>query len=107
DLGDLVASGDAGAIRQATHRLRGSSGNVGALEVTRLLAELEELTAAGGLDGATALVAGIVTAFEPAAAALRDRHAPASCMGPSAPRPAGGAVLQPVPPTGFEPVPPP
>ncbi|MEA2900441.1 MAG: two-component system, sensor histidine kinase and response regulator [Actinomycetota bacterium] len=72
----LVADGDAAAVRQAAHRLRGSSGNVGALHVTALLAELEEDSVKGRLDRAPDLLCDIERAFDQAAAVLVERCAP-------------------------------
>ena len=75
-LRTLVADGDAAAVRQAAHRLRGSSGTVGALHVTARLAELEEESAEGRLDRAVDLLGDIERAFDQTAAALVERCAP-------------------------------
>ena len=75
-LRSLVADGDAAAVRQAAHRLRGSSGTVGALHVTARLAELEEESAEGRLDRAVDLLGDIERAFDQTAAALVERCAP-------------------------------
>ena len=72
----LVVDGDAAAVRQAAHRLRGSSGNVGALHVTALLAELEEDSVKGTLDRAVDLLGDIERAFDQTAAVLVERCAP-------------------------------
>jgi PAS domain S-box-containing protein len=66
-----VAAGDAGAVRQSAHRLRGESSAVGAVEVAALCRSLEEQSLAGHLDGAPALAASIASAFERAAGELR------------------------------------
>ncbi|HET7719542.1 MAG TPA: response regulator [Acidimicrobiales bacterium] len=66
-----VAAGDAGAVRQCAHRLRGESSAVGAVEVAALCRSLEEQSIAGRLDGAPALFSFIVSAYERAAGELR------------------------------------
>ena len=66
-----VAAGDAGAVRQSAHRLKGESSAVGAIEVVALCRSLEEQSIAGRLDGAPALASSIVSAFERAAGELR------------------------------------
>ena len=66
-----VAAGDAGAVRQCAHRLRGESSAVGAAEVAALCRSLEEQSIAGRLDGAPALASSIASAFERAAGELR------------------------------------
>jgi CheY-like chemotaxis protein len=71
ELQAAVAAGDAGAVRQSAHRLRGESSAVGAVELTALCRSLEELSLAGRLDGAPALASTIASAFERASADLR------------------------------------
>jgi HPt (histidine-containing phosphotransfer) domain-containing protein len=66
-----IAAGDAGAIRQSAHRLKGESSAVGAIEVVALCGSLEEQSIAGRLDGAPALASSIASAFERAAGELR------------------------------------
>ncbi len=66
-----VAAGEAGAVRQCAHRLRGESSAVGAVELAALCKSLEEQTIAGRLDGAPALASSIASAFERVAGELR------------------------------------
>jgi two-component system, sensor histidine kinase and response regulator len=73
-LGELhaaVAAGDAGAVRQSAHRLRGESSAVGAAEVANLCRTLEERAVAGRIEGAPALASSIESAFGRAAGELR------------------------------------
>ncbi|HWI03026.1 MAG TPA: response regulator, partial [Acidimicrobiales bacterium] len=78
ELGDAVAAGDAGAVHQCAHRLRGESSAVGALELARLCRSLEEHSITGRLDGAPVLVSAIESAFARVAGQLR------VCVGPKA-----------------------
>jgi signal transduction histidine kinase/CheY-like chemotaxis protein len=71
ELQAAVAGGDAGAVRQCAHRLRGESGAVGAVELAALCRSLEEQSIATRLDGAPSLASSIASAFERAAGELR------------------------------------
>jgi two-component system sensor histidine kinase/response regulator len=71
ELQAAVAAGDAGAVRQCAHRLRGESAAVGAVELAALCRPLEEQAITGRLDGAPALASSIAAAFERAAGELR------------------------------------
>jgi CheY-like chemotaxis protein/HPt (histidine-containing phosphotransfer) domain-containing protein len=66
-----VVAGDPVAVRQCTHRLRGESSAVGAVELAALCRSLEDQSVAGHLDGAPALATSIGAAFERAAGELR------------------------------------
>jgi len=70
ELRAAASSGDAALVRQSAHRLRGESGALGAVEVARLCATLEE-SAAESLDRAPMLASAIQSAFDRAAAELR------------------------------------
>jgi HPt (histidine-containing phosphotransfer) domain-containing protein len=65
-----VASRDAALTRQSAHRLRGESSALGAVDVARLCATLEE-SAADGLERAPMLASAIESAFTRAARELR------------------------------------
>ena len=71
ELRDAVAAGDARAVQQCAHRLRGESSAVGALELARLCRSLEERSVIGHLDGAPVLASAIESAFARAAGQLR------------------------------------
>ncbi len=64
-----IASGDAEELRQAAHRLKGGSLNVGAQRVAGVAAHVEELARAGETDGLVAAVAH----FEPEMERFRRR----------------------------------
>jgi HPt (histidine-containing phosphotransfer) domain-containing protein len=72
ELRAAVGAGDAARVRQSAHRLRGESAALGAVEVARLCASLEELSVEGQLDTAPALAAAIESACHRAAAELRE-----------------------------------
>ncbi len=71
ELDAAVAAGDAGAVRQCAHRLRGESSAVGAVELAALCRTLEEQSIAARLDDAPALASSIASAFERAGGDLR------------------------------------
>jgi HPt (histidine-containing phosphotransfer) domain-containing protein len=71
ELGAAIASGDAAAVRQCAHGLRGESSAVGAVELARLCRMIEEQAIAGRTDGAPALVSSVESAFGRAAGELR------------------------------------
>jgi HPt (histidine-containing phosphotransfer) domain-containing protein len=58
-LRDAVARGDASAIEHAAHSLKSSSSNVGALTLSRLCAELEEMGRCERLTQATSMASTI------------------------------------------------
>ncbi|MEA2685492.1 MAG: hypothetical protein QOE93_687, partial [Actinomycetota bacterium] len=90
ELGDLVARDNAPGVVQVAHRMRGTAGTVGALEVTMLVAQLEENASDGRLDGAETLLGHIHVAFDRAAAALSHRSVaggPAPDPSPPGPTP--------------------
>lgn len=65
-----LADGDASALRQAAHLLKGEASSLGALELADACEQLETLGRAGSLDGADALAARLDAAFERARQAL-------------------------------------
>jgi HPt (histidine-containing phosphotransfer) domain-containing protein len=62
-LREAVARGDANETREAAHSLKGSSGYVGASQVARLSAELEQAARAGTLDRVELLLADLEHEF--------------------------------------------
>jgi HPt (histidine-containing phosphotransfer) domain-containing protein len=62
-LKDAVTRGDALALRQAAHSLKGSAGTVGANRMADLCGELETLARGTTLDGSPALVAALDDEF--------------------------------------------
>ena len=75
ELQEAAARGDAGALRQAAHGLRGSSATMGAGRVASACAALEEAAARGETEG-TAGVEQIAFELERATASLRREAAP-------------------------------
>jgi HPt (histidine-containing phosphotransfer) domain-containing protein len=74
-----VAAGDAGALRERAHSLKGASANLGARDVAQLCKELEQMGASKVLDGANAAAARLSGAFAEARTALlreRDKETP-------------------------------
>jgi CheY-like chemotaxis protein len=63
-LHEALARADAEAVRREAHGIKGSSGYLGAVEMTRLCTELEEQARAGDLTQAPELVHAIAAAFE-------------------------------------------
>jgi HPt (histidine-containing phosphotransfer) domain-containing protein len=63
-LHEALARADAGAVRREAHGIKGSSGYLGAVEMTRLCADLEGQARAGDLTQAPKLVHAIAAAFE-------------------------------------------
>jgi HPt (histidine-containing phosphotransfer) domain-containing protein len=58
-----VAARDAGAIERESHRLKGSSANIGAIVLQARSFELEQLGRAGSVDGAEEILAAIEAEF--------------------------------------------
>jgi HPt (histidine-containing phosphotransfer) domain-containing protein len=63
-LHEALARADAEAVRREAHGIKGSSGYLGAVEMTRLCTELEGQARAGDLTQAPELVHAIAAAFE-------------------------------------------
>ncbi|MEL7399321.1 MAG: Hpt domain-containing protein [Pseudomonadota bacterium] len=58
-------------LRRNAHSLKGSSSNIGAIPLSDLARQLEDLAAAGGLEGASELVDQISIEFETVHEALK------------------------------------
>jgi HPt (histidine-containing phosphotransfer) domain-containing protein len=67
------ARGDAEAGRQAAHSLKGSSGAMGAIQVSRVAAEMEAMLKAGALDEARPLLDKLTKYLEDAMTELQTR----------------------------------
>jgi HPt (histidine-containing phosphotransfer) domain-containing protein len=63
-LAQGIEAGDATVIARAAHSIKGSAGNIGAGEVARLAAELDERARAGDLHDARERIAAIDAAYE-------------------------------------------
>lgn len=61
---DALASGDAPALAKAAHGIKGSAGNIGALEVAALATELEQRARGGDVSGARERVDAIGAAYD-------------------------------------------
>jgi HPt (histidine-containing phosphotransfer) domain-containing protein len=62
-LREALGAGDAASVARAAHGIKGSASNIGALEVTRISAEIEERTRNAQLDGVTNLAAELEGAY--------------------------------------------
>ena len=60
-LGVSVSAGDAAEVRRRAHHLRSSTSNLGAVGMTELCKQLEELARTGSLTGAEELARGLAT----------------------------------------------
>jgi HPt (histidine-containing phosphotransfer) domain-containing protein len=63
-LHDAVAGTDAEALRRAAHSLKGSSSQIGAVQMTRLCRDLEEQARTTDLRGATETLRRLDDAFD-------------------------------------------
>jgi two-component system, sensor histidine kinase and response regulator len=63
-LKGAVVEGDAQTVERAAHTLKGSSGNMGAREIARLCAQLQEVGASGDLKRAPRLIAQLEDEFD-------------------------------------------
>jgi HPt (histidine-containing phosphotransfer) domain-containing protein len=70
-LEEGIAAGDTEVVRRAAHSIKGSAGNIGAYEVMRLAAELDERARAGDLSDARARIDAIAAAYEQVAREVR------------------------------------
>ena len=70
-LEDGLAAGDAQVVARAAHGIKGSAGNIGALEVAALATELDQRARSGNLDGARERVDAIAAAYERLTAEVR------------------------------------
>lgn len=62
-LSQGLAAGDAATVARAAHSIKGSAGNIGAGEVARLAAELDERARVGDLGDAHERVAALEEAY--------------------------------------------
>jgi HPt (histidine-containing phosphotransfer) domain-containing protein len=69
-MGRAVEADEAGDLRSAAHRLRGSAANVGAVAVATAAGELERLAATGELGATRAPLARLTDALALTRAAL-------------------------------------
>jgi HPt (histidine-containing phosphotransfer) domain-containing protein len=70
-LEDALATADAPTVARAAHGIKGSAGNIGALEVASLATELDQRARTGNLEGARERVEAIVAAYERVAGEVR------------------------------------
>jgi CheY-like chemotaxis protein len=70
-LHEAVAGADAEAVRREVHSLKGSSSQIGAVQVARLCADLEEQAGATDLRGATETLRRLDAAFDRVRAQLQ------------------------------------
>lgn len=68
---DAVQDSDPEAIRRTAHSLKGSASNMGALELTRLCRELEDLGHSGRSEGAGDIYAAVVIEYAQVKEALQ------------------------------------
>lgn len=73
-LREGVRAGDAAAILRESHRLKGSSANIGAVVLQAHSFELEKLGRAGATEGAAELLARIESEFDRLCRFLDDRR---------------------------------
>ena len=84
-LGAAIAGGDARGVREAAHRLKSGSGNVGARPLAALLKELERLGREDELAGAGELLGRIEAEYERVRRALEQLSAAHAGGGAAAP----------------------
>ena len=75
DIRRCVREGDAEALFQSAHRIRGSAGTVGAVGMAAICSELEVAARAGELEGALEALARLEQAFAATRALLEQRAA--------------------------------
>ncbi len=63
-LRDAVEKGDAEGLRRAAHALRGGSGSLGALRLSRLAEDVESAARSGNLDAVTEQIKGLEGEYE-------------------------------------------
>jgi HPt (histidine-containing phosphotransfer) domain-containing protein len=77
DLEQGATGGDMALLRRASHTLKSESANVGAVPLSSLCKELEEIAHADDRDGAAASVGAVLTEYRRVDAALRAQLPPA------------------------------
>jgi HPt (histidine-containing phosphotransfer) domain-containing protein len=70
-MGTAVSKQDAIALRQASHTLKASSAALGAIQLATLCKQLEAMSRAGEIAGASKIVVQIETEYETVKAALQ------------------------------------
>ena len=70
-LAEGLAANDVEVVRRAAHSIKGSAGNIGANEVMRLAAELDERARAGDLSDARPRIDAIAAAYDQVAGEIR------------------------------------
>ena len=65
-LQELIKSGDAGAVRDLTHSMKGAAGNISAKAIHETCSRMEQLSGSGDLKGVQALIAGLDEQFQQA-----------------------------------------
>jgi len=71
-LKSALAEGDARSVARAAHGIKGSASNIGALEVTRISATIEDQARNDRLDGVTQLAAQLEGAYAELRQTVRD-----------------------------------
>ncbi len=77
-LEDGLGANDATTVARAAHGIKGSAGNVGAVQVAALAAELDQRARSGDLNGARGRIDAIAKAYDALA-----REVEAYCANPS------------------------
>jgi len=71
-LEEGLANGDAVMVARAAHGIKGSAGNIGAVRVYEIAAELDERARTGNLDGADERIRAIDAAYARVAGEIRE-----------------------------------
>src|SRR5690606_39821155 len=74
-LREALAAEDADGLRRNAHSLKGSSSNLGALQLADLSREVEQLAREGQIDGIGELLAQLDTEYQAVAAVMQERLA--------------------------------
>ena len=72
DLESTLGTDDLEGFRRAAHSMKSNAATFGAMELSRMAKELEEMARGGGLDGARGKLSPLKLAFAQAAQALKD-----------------------------------
>ncbi len=75
DLRQALGQGDAQAVAELAHSLKGSAANVGAMDVRDLALEIEQLGRAGDLQAVSPLIDRLASSADATALAYRDEKA--------------------------------
>lgn len=71
EMRQSLSSGEAGAFRRAAHSLKSNSANFGAIRLSKMCGELEDLARPGGLEGAEIRLAQVEAEYERVKSALQ------------------------------------